>query len=91
MWCDNIVLLFANPIQHALAKCIVLDLYHVQEKVLQGNLIVKHVPSSNQVADTLTKSISSSRFYKLRNKRRVQSLCTLNLRVDVSEDAHKVS
>lgn len=57
-WCDNLstVLLSANPIQHARTKHLELDLYFVREKVLHGQLVVKHVPSSAQLADILTKA-----------------------------------
>lgn len=73
------MLLSANPVQHARTKHIELDLYFVREKVLQGTITVKHVPSTNQVADVSTKAISSSRFYGLRSKLTVQSLRTLSL------------
>lgn len=58
VWCDSVstFLLFANLVKHARAKHM-LDLYFVREKVLQGSLIAKHVPSSDQVVGILTKSI----------------------------------
>lgn len=45
-----------------------------QGESTSSNLIVKHVPSIDQVADILPIAISSSRFYELRNKLRVQPL-----------------
>lgn len=50
VWCDNLstVMLFENTIQHAETKHVELDLYFVQEKVLQGHLVVKHIPSADQ-------------------------------------------
>lgn len=77
------VQLSANPILHARTKHVELDLYFVREKVVQGALFVKHVPSVDQVADVLTKAISSSKFKTLRDKLRVRSLPTLSLRGDV--------
>lgn len=75
----------ANPIQHARTKHLELDLYFVREKVVQGQLIVKHIPSANQIADILTKAISKSRIHTLRNNLRVQPLPTLRLRGDVKD------
>lgn len=58
VWYDNLstVLLSANPIQHARRKHVELDLYFVREKVVQGRLIVKHIPLVDQIADILTES-----------------------------------
>ena len=85
VWCDNlsIVLLSANPILHARTKHIELDLYFVREKVIQKLIDVRHVPSSDQIADLFTKAIPSSRFSLLRSKLRVLDLSTLSLREDV--------
>lgn len=87
IWCNNlsVVLLSANPVQNAHTKHIKLDLYFVREKVLQGTIDVKHVPTLDQVADVLTKAISSNRFYDLRTKLRVEALRTLSLRGHVSD------
>lgn len=60
-WCDNLstVLLSANLIQHARIKHVELDLYLVREEVLQGRLIVKHIPSVGQIADMLAKAVQA--------------------------------
>ncbi|PON70287.1 hypothetical protein PanWU01x14_082110 [Parasponia andersonii] len=79
-WCDNLstVLMSADPVLHARTKHIELDLYFVREKVLQQQLDVRHVPTIDQTADVLTKTVSSSRFhFLLRDKLRVESLATL--------------
>lgn len=78
-------MLSANPIQHARTKQVELDLYFVREKVQSGSLMVKHIRSVDQIADILTKAISSSRFYTLRSKLRVNSLPVLSLRGTVKE------
>lgn len=93
IWCDNLstVMLSANPIQHAKTKLIELDNYFVSEKVLQGSLIVKHVPSSDQTGDVLTKVVSSSGFHILCRKLGVQQLSTLSLREGVSSKWQNLS
>ena len=73
----------SNPVQHARSKHIELDLYFVREKVSTNQLTVKHVPSSDQVADVLTKPLTAARFHLLRHKLRVSCLSPLSLRGDV--------
>ena len=82
VWCVNIsaVMLSANPVLHARTKHVEMDLYFVRDKVTQGCLQVKHVPACDQVADVLTKAISSSSFPILRSKLNVTSLDDLSLR-----------
>ncbi|XP_062074692.1 uncharacterized mitochondrial protein AtMg00810-like [Humulus lupulus] len=75
IWCDNLstVLMSANPVLHARTKHIELDLYFVCEKVLNKSIVVKHTPAHDQVTDILTKALSPSRFFLLRDKLRVLS------------------
>ena len=70
IWCDNLntVYLSANPVLHARTKHIEIDLYFVREKVLQKQIQIHHVPSSDQLADVFTKAIPSSRFLTIRAK-----------------------
>ena len=88
VWCDNLstVQLAANPILHARTKHVELDLYFVRDKVAQRKLEVKHVPALDQLADVLTKSISSSLFLKFRDKLTVELLPTMSLQGDVKSD-----
>ena len=65
---------------HARTKHIKLDLYFIREKVLQGEIDIIHVPSYDQVAEILTKAISSPSILMLRSKLSVESLATLSLR-----------
>ncbi|RVW43373.1 Retrovirus-related Pol polyprotein from transposon RE1 [Vitis vinifera] len=88
VWCDNLstVLLSANPVLHARTKHIELDLYFVREKVIRKEVEVRHVPSADQLADVLTKTVSSTQFIEFRHKLRIENLSTLSLRGDVRED-----
>ena len=54
--------LATNPVYHARTKHIEIDIHFVRDKVLQRELEVRYVPSCDQVADCLTKALSSHRF-----------------------------
>jgi hypothetical protein len=95
LWCDNLgaTFLASNPAFHARTKHIELDYHFVREKVADGTLCVRFIYSQDQLADTLTKPLSSSRFLSLRSKLIVTSF-PVRLRGHVSdntqdEDLHK--
>lgn len=69
-WCDNMGAnaLASNPVYHARTKHIELDMHFVRDTVLAKELDVRFIPSFDQVADCLTKSLSNSRFHFLINK-----------------------
>lgn len=73
LYCDNLsaISLAHNPVLYARTKHIELDIHFVREKVIAKALSVHHVPSSNQLADSLTKPLSSSQFTPLRTKLKV--------------------
>nr|YP_003433855.1 hypothetical protein OrrupM_p18 [Oryza rufipogon]YP_514636.1 hypothetical protein OrsaiPp07 [Oryza sativa Indica Group]AAZ99329.1 hypothetical protein [Oryza sativa Japonica Group]AAZ99275.1 hypothetical protein [Oryza sativa Indica Group]AAZ99382.1 hypothetical protein [Oryza sativa Japonica Group]AER12982.1 hypothetical protein [Oryza sativa Indica Group]AER13050.1 hypothetical protein [Oryza sativa Indica Group] len=56
LWCDNIgaTSLSANPVFHARTKHIEVDYHFVRERVSQGLLDIRFVPSGDQVADGFT-------------------------------------
>uniref|UniRef100_A0A803NGJ8 Integrase catalytic domain-containing protein n=1 Tax=Cannabis sativa TaxID=3483 RepID=A0A803NGJ8_CANSA len=85
VWCDNLstILLTQNPVPHARTKHIELDLYFVREKVQQGLISVNHVPAVDQLADGLTKAISSNRFANFRTNLTIEDASILRLREDV--------
>ena len=60
IWCDNINVsaLASNPIHHARTKHIEIYIQFVRDKVLNGQLEIQYVPSTDQIADCLTKSLS---------------------------------
>ena len=78
-------MLAANPVLHARTKHVEMDLYFVREKVARKLLQVKHVPTLDQIEDILTKPISSSQFFNLRDKLTVVNLSTMSLKGTVRE------
>lgn len=63
-YCDNvsIVYMMSNLVQHQRTKHIELDVHFVREKVALGDHWVMHVPSNSQLANVMTKGLSSSVF-----------------------------
>ncbi|KAH9689109.1 retrovirus-related pol polyprotein from transposon RE1 [Citrus sinensis] len=81
IWCDNISAteLAKNPVFHLRTKHIEIDVHFIRDKVLSGDLKICYVPSEDQIADILTKPLSSPQFNYLRDKLNVFS-CPLSLR-----------
>lgn len=75
LYCDNAsaVALSYNPVLHARTKHLELDIHFVREKVVANELQVMHVPAASQIADALTKPLSSSLFCATRAKLNVCS------------------
>ncbi|KAK0585590.1 hypothetical protein LWI29_030968 [Acer saccharum] len=70
IYCDNIsaTYLCSNPVFHSRMKHITIDFHFVQEKVQRGQIRMSHVASADQLADSLTKPLSKTRFAFLRSK-----------------------
>ncbi|XP_019246487.1 PREDICTED: uncharacterized protein LOC109226143 [Nicotiana attenuata] len=70
LFTDNISALHLrpNPVLHARTKHVELDYHFVREKVVQGAMVTKFIPSMSQVADILTKPLSKFQFQSHRTK-----------------------
>ncbi|KAH9803881.1 retrovirus-related pol polyprotein from transposon RE1 [Citrus sinensis] len=81
IWCDNISAteLAKNLVFHSRTKHIEIDVHFIRDKVLSGDLKICYVPSEDQIADILTKPLSSPQFNYLRDNLNVFS-CPLSLR-----------
>ena len=74
--CDNqsAIHLGKNPVHHERTKHVELDCHFTREKVMEGLLELVYIPTSDQLADLLTKSLASPQFHKLLSKLGVRSL-----------------
>jgi len=70
LWCDNLgaTYMAANPVFHARTKHVEVDFHFVRDLVKKGDLSVQYVCTTDQLADVLTKSLSTKRFNFLRSK-----------------------
>lgn len=86
LWCDNLdaLSLAANPVIHARTKHIEVDYHFIREKVVQKDIILRHLSTYVQLADIFTKGLTSSRFNYLRDKLSVREL-PISLKGDVKD------
>ncbi|KAG0573898.1 hypothetical protein KC19_VG219500 [Ceratodon purpureus] len=67
-----------NPVFHARTKHIELRHHFVRERVLEGEIILHYIPTSQQPADILTKSLCRNNFEFHRKTIGITELSTLN-------------
>ena len=58
----------SNPVFHERTKHIEIDCHFVREKILSGEIVIKLMKSSDQLADIFTKSLTSPRINYICNK-----------------------
>ena len=86
VYCDNLsaVHLTANPVLHRKSKHFATHYHFAREKVANGTLLVKHIPTTQQIADIFTKSLPIQSFVELRFKIGVDEPPTSSLRGGVN-------
>ena len=65
--------MFANPIHHDCSKHIAVDYHFVGEQVAVGDLVVRYIPTSLQIANIFAKGLSSKQFLFLKSNLSVRS------------------
>ena len=70
IWCDNLsaLALASNLVFHARTKHVEVDYHFIREKVTNKDVQFRHISTNDQLADVLTKALSSPRFISLRSK-----------------------
>ena len=76
LWCDNIgaKYLNANPLFRAWTKNIEIDLHFVRDLVASKSFSIRFLSSEDQLADTLTKPLTTARFILLWDNFNVKDL-----------------
>jgi hypothetical protein len=82
IYCDNLssIQLAKNPVFHARTKHIEVHYHFVRERVLSGELELRHVPTDRQVADIFTKAIGLDKLRQFSGALGLRHLDVPNLR-----------
>ena len=86
VWVDNMstIALASNPVLHARTKHIEIDVHFVRDKVRDKMVELRYVPTTDQIADLMTKALGYQFFSRLRNKLGICSLPGIELRGSVN-------
>ncbi|PON84400.1 hypothetical protein TorRG33x02_198600 [Trema orientale] len=70
LYCDNkaAISISHNPMFHDRTKHVEVDKHFIKEKIEAGEICIVYLPTSEQVADILTKGLPRSTFEKLEDK-----------------------
>ena len=70
IYCDNqsAISIGKNPVHHERTKHIEIDAHFTREKVLDGLLQLQYLPTSQQLADAFTKTLSAAQLQYLMTK-----------------------
>ena len=70
MYCDNqaAVNIAHNPVHHDRTKHVEIDRHFIKEKIHSGEVCITYLPTRQQVADVLTKSLNRNMFEELIGK-----------------------
>jgi hypothetical protein len=65
--------MLVDPVFHARTKHVEIDFHFVRDRVADKSLVVRFVPSSDQIADVLTKPLVSTKFHNFSYKPNMRS------------------
>ena len=70
VWCDNMsaIKMANNPVHHDRTKHVEIDRHFIKEKVDNSVIKLAYVPSRNQIADVMTKSLTQEKFESFKSK-----------------------
>jgi len=70
LYCDNnsAIALSKNPVFHGRSKHIRIKYHYIRHLIKEGEVVVKHCKTQNQIADIFTKALKAETFVKLKEK-----------------------